>query len=190
MRIHPLEAKIKAFIDSLDHQPTFAEFMDHFKSDSELIELMVISSLYLDYDPSGIVKDVFANSKDSEKIEELMDKYGDYDELSDLFIPKNVMAAALYKDNKNIEKAQALVEFLVESFPQGYLNDLYTIKNLIFDGDINLEITDCEVDYSKLIALLNESIKNQKVNSFSDEENALNVENFYFYRLNNFFLYC
>lgn len=187
MNKHPLAAKIAAFIDSLDHQPTFAEFMDFFKQDPLLVELMVISSFFIDYDPQAIVQDIFANNKDSERIEELMNRYEGFPELEELFIPKNAMAASLYKDNGDQERSRELIDWLFSKNPEALVQDLYSIRDLIFDGYINLEVPNCKVVKNQSISpYLMESITEQKTKSLQDDENKLNYENFYFYRLNSF----
>jgi hypothetical protein len=186
MKHHALEAKIKAFIDSLDHQPSFAEFIDHFKNDPNLVELMVISSLYLDYDASSLIKDFFANSKDSEKIEELMEKYEGHPELEEFFIPKNAMSASLYKDRGFEEKAKELVEELFNSDKTSYLQDLYNIRDLLFDSLINLEVQGCTLDPKHLVDYVQQNIINQNASPLNDEENQLSFEHFYFYKLNYF----
>lgn len=185
---HPLAVKIRTWIDSLDHQPTFEEFVQKFKTNPLLVELMVISTYYLDFDPSAVVLENFAYSKDSERIEELMERYNGYDELEDMFIPKNAMAASLYKDQGEDEKAKNLIDQLFTHNRDTYFNDLYLIRDLIFEGLINLEIPNCDLkNPHELIPHMINSIREMKTDCLNDKDSELNFHHFYFYRLNHLF---
>lgn len=185
---HPLASKIRAWIDGLDHQPTFEEFVQKFKTNPLLVELMVISTYYLDFDPTSVIAENFAHSKDSERIEELMERYNGFDELEDMFIPKNAMAASLYKDNGEEEKSKSLVEQLFTHNREAYFNDLYMIRDLIIEGLINLEIPGCDLkNPESLIPFMINSIRESNTHCLNDKESELNFHHFYFYKLNYLF---
>jgi hypothetical protein len=185
---HPLAAKIKAWIDGLDHQPTFEEFVQKFKTNPLLVELMVISTYYLDFDPTAVVAENFAHSKDSERIEELMERYNGFSELEDMFIPKNAMAASLYKDHGEVEKAKELIDQLFTHQRDTYFNDLYTIRDLIIEGLINLEVPGCNLNnLNSLIPFLMDQIRERKTACLKGRESEINFEHFYFYKLNYLF---
>ena len=185
---HPLAAKIRAWIDGLDHQPTFEEFVQKFKTNPLLVELMVISTYYLDFDPTAVVTENFAYSKDSERIEELMERYNGYDELEDMFIPKNAMAASLYNDHGELEKAKSLIEQLFTHHREAYFNDLFMIRDLIIEGLINLEILGCDLKNPEaMIPYMIDQIREMKTHCLNDKESELNFHHFYFYKLNFLF---
>lgn len=187
MNKHPIEAKIIAFLDSCEAQPTASEFFNHFKNEPRLLEYLVISSLYVDYDAEGIINENYKYCKDSEKIESLIEEYGDFHELSEMFIPKNVISASIYKDFGNQEQAQELINWLMSNNYIAYYQELYSIKDLLFDGLINLEVSDCPMKGNELIEFLETKIEVGDVSSFSDPENQLNFDNFKFYHLNKYF---
>lgn len=187
MKKHPIEAQIVAYLDSLDHQPSATEFFKQFQSQPRLLEYLVISSLYIDYDAEGIINENFKFCKDSEKIESLIEEYSDFPELCEMFIPKNVIAASIYKDFGNKEEAQELIDWLMQRNYLGYYQEVYSIKDLLFDGLINLEVANCPMNSQELITFLEEKIEAGEVSSLSDADNALNFENFLFYHLNRYF---
>lgn len=186
MKKHPIEAKICAYLDSLDHQPTATEFFDHFKSEPRLVEFLVISSLLIDYEAKGLILENFTYCKDSEKIEFLIEEYSAYPELAQMFIPRNIITASIYKDLKELDLASEIIDYLLSSNDKGYYQDVYSIKELLFEGSINLELLNCPMNSQQLVSYIEECVAQGKFNSLSDKLNALNAENFMFYRLNKY----
>lgn len=183
--MHKIELEIKEFIENCQEQPSFVQFMEHFKNRSKIVEYMVIASLYLDYDAEGLINENFKNNKDSEKIESLIEEYGEFPELAEMFIPVNLISASIYKDFNEREKAQDIILKLLNNYSE-YYSEIYSIKDLLFEGKINLEIPQCPMESNSIVLFLKEKMKLGEITSFGDDISRLNFDHFIFYHLNLF----